>query len=91
MFYPAEYSHVFEKDWNYLPNLHEHPDFASETSFSQEQMRCVSCGISEMELGEFEPLVAAEARHSDVETAEDAAISRLRPIQDGLEFLVHCR
>jgi hypothetical protein len=40
-----------------------------------------------MDLSDFQPLVAAEAKQSDAETAEDAAISKLRPIQDGLDFL----
>jgi hypothetical protein len=39
-----------------------------------------------MDLSDFQPSVNAEAKQSDVETAEDAAISRLRPIQDGIDF-----
>jgi hypothetical protein len=39
-----------------------------------------------MDLSEFMPSVAAEAMQSEVEIAEEAAISRLRPIQDGLDF-----
>jgi hypothetical protein len=34
-------------------------------------------------LSGFEPMPVAEAKQSDLEIAEDAAISRLRPIQDG--------
>jgi hypothetical protein len=34
----------------------------------------------------FEPRPAAEAKQSDVETSEDAAISRLPPIQDGFDY-----
>jgi hypothetical protein len=30
LFYPTEASHVFEKYWDYLSNLNDHPDFASE-------------------------------------------------------------
>jgi hypothetical protein len=33
--------------------------------------------------GQWGPQPAAEASQSDLETAEDAALSRLRPIQDG--------
>jgi hypothetical protein len=77
---------VFEKYWDYLPDLTQHPDFSSETSFCQEQMIRLSAGLSRMDLSEFEPSVAAQAKQSDVETARDAAISRLRPIQGGLDF-----
>jgi hypothetical protein len=76
---------VFEKYWNYLPDLAQHPDFASESPFCQEQMNRFSSALSTMDLSEFQPSVAAEAKQSDLETAEDAAISRLRPIQDGLD------
>jgi hypothetical protein len=38
-----------------------------------------------MNLSEFMPSVAAEADQSNIETAEEAAISRFRPIQDGLD------
>jgi hypothetical protein len=39
-----------------------------------------------MNVSEFEPSVAAEAKQSDIETAEEAAISRLGARQDGLDF-----
>jgi hypothetical protein len=45
-----------------------------------------SAALSLMDLSEFQPSVAAEAKQFDVETAEDAAISRLRLIQDGLDL-----
>jgi hypothetical protein len=86
LFYPAEYSHVLEKYWDYLPNLHEHPDFVSESPRSQGSMTRFSSALSQMDLSEFMPSVTAEATQSEVETAEEAAISRLRPIQDGLDF-----
>jgi hypothetical protein len=34
----------------------------------------------------FEPRPAAEAKQADIEISDDAAISRLRPIQDGLDY-----
>jgi hypothetical protein len=72
---PAEYSHVFEKYWSYLPNLPDHPDFASESQFSQECMARFSSALSTMDLGEFTPSVAAEAAQKSIETVEDAEIS----------------
>jgi hypothetical protein len=34
----------------------------------------------------FEPRPVAEAKQSDIEISEDAAISRFGPIQDGLDY-----
>jgi hypothetical protein len=79
-------SHVFEKYWDYLPCLPNHPDFAKESPFSQEHMTRFVSSLSEMDLKEFAPLVSAEAIEKNVHTVEDAAISRLRPIQDGLDL-----
>jgi hypothetical protein len=39
-----------------------------------------------MNLDGFQPLVAADASDTEVQIAEKAAISRLRQIQDGLDF-----
>jgi hypothetical protein len=86
LFYPGVLSHVFEKYWDYLPNLGGHPDFTSETQYCQEQMNRFSSTLSTMDLRDFRPSPAAEAKQSDLETAEDAEISRLRPLQDGLEL-----
>jgi hypothetical protein len=49
-------------------------------------MRRFSSALSSMNLKHFTPQVNAEAKQSDVEIAEDAAISRLHPDQDGLDF-----
>jgi hypothetical protein len=78
-----EYSHVFEKYWDYLPCLNQHRDFSSESSYCQEHMMLFTCALSSYCLDGFEATPAAEANQSDLEIAEDTAISRLRPIQDG--------
>jgi hypothetical protein len=49
-------------------------------------MNRFSGSLSTMDLRDFQPSPAAESKQSDLETAEDAAITRLRPIQDGLEL-----
>jgi hypothetical protein len=55
--------------------------------FCQRLTQCFfSSALSTMDLSDFQPSVAAEAKKSDVGTAEEAAISRLRSIQDGLDF-----
>jgi hypothetical protein len=35
MFYPAEYSHVFEKYWDVLENPLVHPEAAGESDFTK--------------------------------------------------------
>jgi hypothetical protein len=42
-----------------------------------------SAALSTYHLEEFQPHPVAEAKQVDVEIAEDAAVSRLLPIQDG--------
>jgi hypothetical protein len=49
-------------------------------------MKRFSSAQSTMNHSEFMPSVAAEAQQSEVDTAEEAAISRLRQIQDGINF-----
>jgi hypothetical protein len=83
LYYPNESSHVFEKYWDFLPNLCDHPDFSNETPYCQELMTRFSAALSTMNLSEFEPHPAAEAKDTDVKIATEAAISRLLPIQGG--------
>jgi hypothetical protein len=49
-------------------------------------MNRFSVSLSTMDLRDFQPSPAAEAKQFDLETAEDTAISRKHPIQDGLEL-----
>jgi hypothetical protein len=42
--------------------------------------------LSSMNLRNFTPLVHGEAKSSQVETAQEAAIPRLCPIQDAYDF-----
>jgi hypothetical protein len=86
LYYPAEFSHVFEKYWNYLPNLPESPGFANESPYCQAQMNSFSEALSTMDLAGFTPLVAAEASEKAVQVSEEAAISRLGLIHGGLDF-----
>jgi hypothetical protein len=67
-------------------HLEEHPEFCQETSFARECMKRFSSALSALDLKDFTPQVAAEAKQSQVETAEEAAISRLCPIQDSFDF-----
>jgi hypothetical protein len=83
LFYPAEYSHVFEKYWDNIDCQLNHPVFSQESPFTQACMRLYTTALSSLNCADFTPQVHAEAEDSDVRTATDAAISRLLPIPDG--------
>jgi hypothetical protein len=91
LFYPTEASHIFEKYWDHLTCLSDHADFASETSYCQEQMMKFSQVLAAMRHKSFKPLSTAEAKESGLHIAEDAALSRLRPIPDGPDQWSICR
>jgi hypothetical protein len=87
LYYPNEFSRVFKKYLDYLPCLDQHPDFKSESKYTQQNMRLVSEALSSMLFDDtFEPRPAAEVKQVDIEISDEAAISRLRPIQDGLDY-----
>jgi hypothetical protein len=78
---------VFEKYSDCLPCLNQHPDFKNESQYTQYHMMLFSQALSGMfQQAAFEPKPAAEAKQTDIEISEDAVISRLRPIQDGLDY-----
>jgi hypothetical protein len=83
LFYPTEGSHIFEKYWDCLPNLSSHPDFASESSICQERMGGFSRALAKMRQRNWPPKSVAEPDESKLHIAEDAALSRLRPIPYG--------
>jgi hypothetical protein len=85
-FYPDAYSRVFEKYWNYLPCLDQHPDFVSDSRYTQLHMKAFSEALSSMSLDGFQQRPTAEASRKDIEVSEDAAISHLRQIQDGQDY-----
>jgi hypothetical protein len=87
LYYPNEFSHVFEKYWDQFACLDQRPDFASESEYAQYCMTLFSRGLSGMaSQGTFELRASAESKDEDVPVAERAASSRLRPIQDGLDY-----
>jgi hypothetical protein len=70
----------------------QHPDFAAEIPYSQEHMAKFSRALAKMRHKSWTPKSAAEAKQSDLHIAEDAALSRLRPIPDGSDqWEVHLR
>jgi hypothetical protein len=63
--------------------LDQHPDFSSQSPYPQQHMALFSQAFAAMTLDEFTPQPAADAKQTDLEISKDAALSRLRPIQDG--------
>jgi hypothetical protein len=60
---------VFEKYWDYLPYLDQHPDFSNESPYCQHCMSLFSQAICAVPKNDtFVPKRAAEATKSDLET-----------------------
>jgi hypothetical protein len=79
--------HVFKKYWDFLSCLNQHPGFHQKSRYAQYCMNLFSQGLSGMDAqGTFELRPSAEAKEEDVLIPERAAVSRLRPIQDGLDY-----
>jgi hypothetical protein len=91
LFYPTEVSHIFEKYWDYLPNLDSHPGFALESPVCQERMVQFSMALARLRHKNWTPKSTAEAQPKDCQIAEDAALSRLRPIPNGPDQWAACR
>jgi uncharacterized protein YifE (UPF0438 family) len=86
LYYPAEYSHVFEKYWDNLDRPEDHPVFSQESDFTQASLKQYSAALESIDISSFTPLVNGEANQSHVEIAHEAAISRLCPIWDAYDF-----
>jgi hypothetical protein len=62
LFYPKEFSRVFEKYWDYLACLDQRLDFANESEYTRYCMTLFSHGLSGMaDQGIFELRPSAEA------------------------------
>jgi hypothetical protein len=85
LFFPAQYTHVFQKYWNYLNDPLPHPD-CCESDFTKAAMYEFASALSEMDLSSFIPEVDAEAPDKSCRIAHDAAIARLCPIQDAIDY-----
>jgi hypothetical protein len=71
-----------EQCWEYLGSLDQHPAFPNESQFMQSKMCSFSVGFNKF-VCDPELRALAEASGCAREMADDAAFSRLRPIQDG--------
>jgi hypothetical protein len=83
LFYPDGASHIFEKCWQHLDDLGKMPGFSSKSQICQAAMLAFSEGLSHFSCSSWTPQPTAEAPGKLAKIANDAAISRLRPIADG--------
>jgi hypothetical protein len=85
LYFPAAYTHVFMKYWDYVNDPVQHPD-CCETEFAKDAMTEIASALSRMDLSHFEPLVDAEAPDKACRTAFLAATSRKCQIQDATDY-----
>jgi hypothetical protein len=85
LYYPAQCTHVFLKYWDYLNNPTSRSD-CSESVFTKDAMSEMASALSNMNLSSFEPMVDAEASDKSCRIASNAAVSRLCPIQDAVDY-----
>jgi hypothetical protein len=87
LFFPAQYTHVFQKYWDYLDNPQSHPD-CCESDLTKAAMYEFASALSQMDLSHFIPEVDSEASEKSCRIAHNAAISRRCPIQDATDYWV---
>jgi hypothetical protein len=85
LYYPPEYSHVFEKYWDVLNDPTQHPD-QDMSSHSRDSMSAMAEALSVMELDNWIPQPDTEALEKSQRIARTAALSRRCPIQDSNDY-----
>jgi hypothetical protein len=76
---------VFDQYWDYLVFLDQHLEFSRCSQSQQERMVAFSAGLGKFSIDpEFGPDVECDVMHKN--RGEDAAFSRLRPIQDRKDY-----
>jgi hypothetical protein len=83
LFYPDEATHIFTECWNCFEDLASLPSFSSKSPICQAEMLRCSEGLSKLRHSKWAPQPTAEASEKSARIAEDAAVSRLRPVSDG--------
>jgi hypothetical protein len=86
LYYPAAYSHVFEKYWDSLEQPLAQPGSVDKSFFTKACLQECSAALAGQDLSDFAPKVDGEARFQCVSIAQQAAISRLCLIQDAHDF-----
>jgi hypothetical protein len=85
LYYPAEYSHMFEQYWDHLENPTMHPEVDSSAQYFP-AMTLYAEAVSSMDLSDFTPQPDAEAPEKSQRVASLAALSRRCPIQDATDY-----
>jgi hypothetical protein len=85
LFYPAQYSHVFEKYWDCLHDPLQHPD-CNESDHTRSYTQEMASALASMTLESWEPQVDAEANEKSCRVAHFGALSRRCPIHDAADY-----
>jgi hypothetical protein len=85
LYFPAEYTHMFEKYWDYLDDPTKHPDVDSSAQYFS-SMQPYAEAVSVVDLSGFIPQPDAEAPEKSQRVASLAALSRRCPIQDATDY-----
>jgi hypothetical protein len=85
LYYPAEYTHVFEKYWDVLTDPAQLPD-SERSSHSTDSMNAMAEALVSMSLDFWEPQPNDVAPEKSSRIAQTAALSRRCLIQDALDY-----
>jgi hypothetical protein len=86
LFYPAEYTHVFQKYWDTLNDPLQHPGSAIETDRTKSYMYDMSRAIEGWVLENWDPQPSDVASEKAQQVAHNGAVSRRFPIQDSVDY-----
>jgi hypothetical protein len=85
LYFPAEYTHVFQKYWDVLKYPTQHPD-GVESSHSFSSMKAMAEALAPMSLDSWEPPPDSVAPEKSQRVARIAALSRRCPVQDAVDY-----
>jgi hypothetical protein len=86
LFYPAEYTHVFQKYWDVSNDPLQHPESSVETDRTKSWMQDMSRALSEFDVSNWDPQPSDVAPEKSQRVAHDGAVSRRYPIQDSVDY-----
>jgi hypothetical protein len=81
LFYPSEYSHMFEVYWDYLKDPTQHPDAVPTAS-----MIAYTQAVSVMDFSSFTPQPDVEAPEKSQRVSLNGSLSRRCPVQDATDY-----
>jgi hypothetical protein len=86
LFFPSEYSHMFEVYWDFLQNPTEHPDVCSTAPYFV-PMSQYSVAAAQLDFSDFTPRPEVEAPEKCQRVSSEGALSRRCPVQDANDYL----